>query len=217
MSHFNFKDKTGMKFGRLTVISLAGQLKWGGYSWNCKCECGNEIVAQGGNLATGHTTSCGCWCVEKATEIGARKRTHGHSRLENRSIEYITWQSLRQRCCNPNASGYADYGGRGITVCERWEKFENFLEDMGNRPTPTYTIERLRVNGNYEPSNCVWATMKEQSRNKRNSRLITMLGATMHFYDWCDAFKINSGVLAARLRKKWPIEKALTEPIRINA
>ena len=166
MSKLN--DLTGRKFGRLTVIVRAGSTVKGRMAtWLCKCDCGNVIIAIGNNLLRGHTTSCSCY---REQEIRVR---HGDTVGGNESSEYSTWRGMIQRCHNPLAFGYENYGGRGIKVCEEWRTdFRNFLADMGRKPGRGYSIDRVDVNGNYEKSNCKWATSAEQALNKRPRRKV---------------------------------------------
>ncbi|MDR6555431.1 AP2 domain-containing protein [Paenibacillus qinlingensis] len=159
MSTYNFIDLTGMTFGRLTVIKLTDKRS----TWLCKCICGEEKYILGNNLRRGLTKSCGCLRKENSSELHV---THGKTKIK-RSSEYNTWTNMIQRCTNPKYTSYIDYGGRGITVCKRWEDFETFFEDMGKKPTSNHSLDRTNVDGNYEPNNCKWATLEEQARNKR--------------------------------------------------
>jgi len=118
------------------------------------------------------------------------------------------------RCNDPNVDAYPWYGGRGIRVCERWQNFENFLADVGLRPSKAHTIERNDVNGHYEPGNVRWATRREQGANKRNNRHITAFGETLHMQEWCRRFDIKQGTLWDRLDRGWPVERALSEPVK---
>ena len=113
------------------------------------------------------------------------------------------------RCYNPNNAAYNRYGGRGITVCKRWRKFENFLADMGNRPSSKYSIDRIDNSGNYTRENCKWSTMKEQCRNRRNNRLLTLNGETHCVAEWVDIVGIRSDTIRARLKRGWSVERAL--------
>lgn len=127
---------------------------------------------------------------------------------------YKIWQAMIRRCCNPKDSGFQNYGGRGIRVCERWRfSFEAFLEDMGERPSPKHSIDRIDNDGDYEPSNCEWQTRKRQSRNRRSTRYFTINGLTKSFADWCDEYEIKRAVVDCRLRRGWIIEEALTTPL----
>jgi len=155
-------DLTGKKFGRWTVIRR-GENKDNRVAWYCKCECGNTNTIITRVLVKGQSKSCGCLQREIATK-------HGHNTLKGSSTEYNSWHQMKQRCLNPNDKRYHDYGGRGIKICDRWMDFDNFLEDMGNKPSPKHTIDRIDVNGDYEPSNCRWADPYEQQANTRTPK-----------------------------------------------
>lgn len=197
----------GMRFGRLQVVSFSRSRlseKSGEYSlmWNCLCDCGNTNEVSTNALNSGNCKSCGCLKVE-LTSI--RSMTHG----KTLSKEYLVWQAMKTRCNNPNSVNYKDYGGRGIKICERWESnFENFLSDMGE-VSKGMSIERIDVNGNYEPANCKWASRSEQSRNTRRNRILTFNGISKCLIDWAKDLGIDQASLRERL-EKWSLEKSLT-------
>ena len=152
-------DITGNRYGMLVVTQYMGSGKW-----SCLCDCGRRSVVAGHHLKSGSTKSCGC---RQRAVLGESTTRHG---LRSHPL-YRTWRGMRGRCNNPNHADYRYYGGRGIKVCERWGKFENFLADMGERPEGC-SLDRIDVNGNYEPSNCRWASNSEQRRNSRRSIFI---------------------------------------------
>lgn len=161
-----FIDITGYKYGRLTVVKYSHTDKSKAYKtyWLCSCECGGKRVVSKNDLIANRTRSCGCLQRERTL---AKNVKHNATKTP----EYQIWNGMRQRCLNPKSKAYKYYGALGVTICDRWlNSFDTFLADMGERPSPELSIDRINTFGNYEPSNCRWATMKEQANNKRKSK-----------------------------------------------
>jgi hypothetical protein len=197
-------DLSTQRFGRLTAIERAGRHMANGVPWRCLCECGNEIVVPSGRLKSGNTKSCGCLSRDIT---GSLRRTHGMSR----SSEYASWTSMKDRCFNPNNDDYALYGGRGITVCRRWKNsFENFLADMGTKPFPRASIDRINTNGNYSPTNCRWSSQKTQTRNKRTNKVIEFDGHRRTVAEWAERTGLHRSVIEGRIARGWPLEEVLS-------
>lgn len=156
-------DLSGQIFDCLTVVTKAGKDSRGNITWNCQCSCGNTLVVKGCHLRSGHSKSCGC--LQKAS--ASKRAVHGHLGGDTSTTEYNSWRGMINRCSNPKYSGYKNYGGRGIKVCERWRDFASFYADMGKKPSSNFSIERVNNNGNYESGNCIWATRNQQSANQR--------------------------------------------------
>lgn len=198
----------GQKYGRLTVIEYAGKFKDGHMSaWRCKCDCGNEVVVIGRNLKNGNTKSCGCIAKEINKNCDLFKK-HGYSGTKL----YAVWKGIIQRCFNKNNKEYKNYGGRGITICREWKNdFVNFYDwAISNGYEEKLTIDRINVNGNYEPSNCRWATTKTQSRNRRNNHYITYRGETKTIKEWSEALNIDYNALLYKINyKKMSLEKII--------
>ncbi|MBR4031128.1 MAG: hypothetical protein IKJ07_00150 [Clostridia bacterium] len=193
------KDLTGQRFGRLTVIEFAGSKNRRAY-WKCKCDCGNICVINGHNLGTGNTKSCGCLHDERIIKDSI---THGQSGTKI----YRTWKDMKARCFNPNRRGFCNYGGRGITVCDEWrDNFQAFfdcvskLEHFGEEG---YSLDRVDVNGNYEPQNVRWATRKEQGRNKRNNVIVEYKGEKMTLAEAAEKSGIKKKILETRHERGW--------------
>lgn len=158
-------DVSGRVFGGLKVLGRAGWYqsgRWREATWLCACACGTVVVKRGGPLRNGQATHCGC---QRAIRCRLGATRHGLRHLP----EYVVWKSMRQRCSDPRGKSYPRYGGRGITICSRWDLFEAFALDMGPRPSPKHSVDRINNDGNYEPGNCRWATAKEQAANRRPS------------------------------------------------
>lgn len=197
-------DLTGQRFGRLTVIKLEGiRNKYA--QWLCQCDCGNTKIAATNVLRNGGTSSCGCY---KQQMLRERPKTHG---LAGTRL-YKTWTGIKYRCYNSKATGYHNYGGRGISVCKEWyDDFTMFLKwAMENGYKDTLTLERIDNDGNYEPSNCKWATKSEQASNRRTSRIYVIDGVRKSIFNWCDYYKIDFSAVRWRLDKGVPIKQALT-------
>lgn len=188
-------------FGRLTVIDKAGKDKFGHIIWKCKCECGNTTNVLVDNLLRGLIKSCSCLRTEELEN----RATHGFTKGSTKGIkvlsEHRSWSSMKGRCYNPKNKKYSRYGGRGITVCNRWIKsFENFIADMGMKPTPNLSIDRINNDGNYEPSNCRWATKKEQSNNRSTNRWLEYKGERKVISEWALFFKVSDSAINEKLK-----------------
>lgn len=201
----------GKKFGRLTVLSeCEKRAKNGKIRYKCQCDCGNITEVMGENLRRGITKSCGCLLKEITSK---RSITHGKT---NTRI-YAIWYHMKARCYNSNEHRYKDYGRRGINICDEWkDNFKAFYDwSMLNGYNDTLTIDRIDVDGNYEPNNCRWLTLKQQQENKRNSIKFTYNGETHCLREWCNILNINYKTVHKRIHvHKWDIEKALFTPIR---
>lgn len=200
----NKNNLIGVSFGRLTVLEYVE-----GSNCKCKCSCNKIIIVNTSNLVTGNSKSCGCLRKELTS---LRTRKHGDSH----TVLYNTWIRIKDRCYNQNNPDYKDYGGRGITVCDRWkESYENFKEDMSDIPCSKetrYSIDRKNVNGNYEPNNCRWATDDEQANNRRNSHYLTLRDKTLTITQWSKETNIPRMTIRNRLLLGWSIEDTLTIP-----
>uniref|UniRef100_A0A6H2A0Y7 HNH endonuclease n=1 Tax=viral metagenome TaxID=1070528 RepID=A0A6H2A0Y7_9ZZZZ len=197
-------DLIGKKFGRLTVIERLESDKLGRLYWKCKCECGNFTSVLGLSLRYNHTKSCGCLKEEKSKTSNLK---HGKTKTRLHGI----WVNMRERCHNKNNYKYEDYGGRGIEICHEWDDFMVFYEwSMSNGYQDNLTIDRIDNDGNYEPFNCRWTTMKVQNTNKRTNRNIEFNGKTQCITEWAKELNIP---LSTRISKyNMDIDKALTLP-----
>jgi hypothetical protein len=196
-------DMTGQRFGRLMVLQRA-PTRIRKARWDCVCDCGVRTTVFGASLRRGLTTSCGCRKAEALERLQFKTR-HGATD----SPAHRSWMSMRQRCLNSKNPAFHNYGGRGITICDRWSSFENFLADMG-QPPDGMEIERNNVNGNYEPGNCRWATPQEQANNKRATVRVTHEGRTQTIKQWACELGIKYHTLYRRIVIAcWPTERAM--------
>lgn len=207
----SYSTPIGTRFCRLVVCGLPVKIKKY-VALPCRCDCGTEKTVERGNLMAGRTKSCGCLNAE----MRSARSTHGQTTGFRETRAYKSWCGIKDRCCNPKNSRWSDYGGRGISVCERWRaSFENFLADMGDCP-PGYSIDRYPdVDGNYEPGNCRWATDDEQRTNKRDSHFLEHDGLRLTISQWSTRTGLDQQVIWARIKTlKWGTARALTEPPR---
>lgn len=214
MPVYNFIDLTEQQFDRLTVLERSNNGDGGKTRWKCICTCGKEAIVAGRDLRSGHTKSCGC--LQRDNRYISRT-THGHTRDYGPSPEYNSWRAAKERCSNPKNKKFHHYGGRKIGMCEQWrDSFAAFLKDMGPRPEGTSLDRYPNPNGNYEPGNCRWATLKEQHNNKINSIRLTFDGSTLSLAEWAQRINIPENALYQRVHTlHWPTEKALTTPYKI--
>jgi len=201
-------DLSGRVFGRLAVVFRTEERKCGSIVWECRCECGKVVHAKSTNLHLGLTRSCGCYQKDMQRKAVTR---HGRARTP----EYRAWADLKVRCTCQTNSRWDGYGGRGISVCERWlESFEAFFEDMGERPSSKHSIDRIDNNGNYEPSNCRWATWEEQYKSRSCNVFIEYKGETDTISGWSRRLGIHRNTLDKRIKNGIPIEEAFNRPVR---
>ena len=206
------KDETGNPYGKLTVESYVGIRRKLAH-WLCRCECGNTAIVAGADLRKKSTVSCGCHRERSGGACSGRKRTP----------EYTSWTEAKRRCYKDNYPDYHLYGGKGVRVCQRWlHEFANFLKDMGLKPFPSASIDRINGDGNYScghckqciengwTENCRWATKMEQSQNTSKTRMLTYNGETYCLREWARRLGITHRTLSARLAKGWPLEKVFS-------
>jgi len=201
------KDMTGKRFERLLVLSRAPSDSNGNARWNCICDCGKRTISSGFTLRNGEAKSCGCLTTD---QLISRITTHGRSA----SPEYKIWQHMKQRCLDASHKKWHLYGGKGIKVCDRWLSFENFYADMGPRPSEKHSIDRIDGNRDYSPSNCRWATPKQQARNTSKNRIVLYKGQRVPLVEALEMAGnvISYGVACDRLRRHWSIEDAVETP-----
>lgn len=197
----------GKQYGRLTVIKYIGKDKYNNAMWKCKCSCGNTITIRGATLRNGKARSCGCLHKETCKQLAKNNITHN---MSNTRL-YRAWQGMKSRCYCKQNNRYQYYGEHGIKVCDEWKNdFQTFYNwSMKHGYKENLTIDRIDVNGNYEPNNCRWITNGEQQRNKRNNKMYTINGETHCLSEWCEKLKLNYNTVSTRIHRKWSIEKAL--------
>lgn len=205
-SNGQFRDLRGQTFGRWKVVDYDQQTR----RWNCLCSCGIIRQVLPATLVGGESRSCGCGQRQSA----ARRMTkHGAHDASGRSTrEYAAWRAAKNRCANPRNRSYPHYGGRGITMCEAWLKYENFLSDMGKCP-PGLTLDRIDNNGNYEPGNCRWASVSAQANNRRTNRILHHEGLSLTVSQWSARTGISTARIIQRIKKGWSTQRALETPV----
>lgn len=223
MSKIHKNIVIGNKYGRWTVLGV-GESRF--YSdktkktsiehrmWLCLCECGTERVVSEMSLKSGKSVSCGCYNRERSS---LKHTKHGEVVGDIKSVEYSVWSQLKARCNNPKNSRFAMYGGRGISVCERWNEFGNFLEDMGRRPGKSYSLDRIDNNKGYSPDNCKWSTPHEQMTNRTITRFVSMNGEKVPLATLAKQHNIPANTLRFRILKGWDIDEALNKPVRYKS
>lgn len=198
-----FIDRSGNIFGKLTVLYYAGSRK-GRKMWMCGCQCGSAKVVDGSHLVRGNIRSCGCL----QTSHQASRSNHGLSGTS----EYAAWNEMLRRCSNPSHISWPNYGGRGITVCERWKDFRNFIADIGAKPSRRHSLDRINNNGNYEPGNCRWATVIQQHNNTRTNKRFECNGETRTVAEWSQETGVKYSTIRERLKRGWPVFLAISHP-----
>lgn len=203
--------QVGKAYGRWTIVGDGGLDCRRKTLWLCKCQCGQERLVVASDLVRGHTKSCGCLSREM---LRASRVTHGESKRGHWTAEYVVWMGIRARCLHPQDASYPRYGGRGIRMCERWRRsFAAFLADVGRRPSSAHSLDRYPNNdGHYEPGNVRWATLAEQSRNRRTNRFVRIGSRTMCVTDWVRHLGIPKSTFYARLKRGMSVEEAFCLP-----
>jgi hypothetical protein len=210
-------DVIGERFSRLTVIQeLPRHIQPNGASLRmvlCKCDCGKDLRATIGNLRSGNTKSCGCHQVERAIEANT---THGNAPRKGRSRAYVIWFNMVARCGNEKSTSWPRYGAKGIRVCERWNEFQNFFDDMGD-PPPSYSLERKDRLGDYSPQNCEWASRIAQARNTSTNVFVSLNGETKTIAEWAEIAGIKYDTLYRRIKQYgMSAEAAITTPVKAS-
>lgn len=200
------KELSGLRFNRIVVIEKSHMSK-NGWLWKCLCSCGNAMFMLQYGILNKKAVSCGCYQKEVSRNVCIKRNTT-HDLSNTR--EYKIWTGMKRRCIDKKSKAYKKYGLLGISVCERWMKFENFLSDMG--PSNGLSLDRINNNGNYEPNNCRWATMIQQANNKKNNKIIKINGEELTLASAARKYNINYKCLHQRLKNGWGIEEALLTP-----
>lgn len=196
-THYLFQNLTTHTFGALTVLGYAG-----GRHWFCECACLTITKVRSNALKSGNTKSCGC--IRNTTP--SNRTTHNKSR----TLEYRLYKGVKDRCQNPNNNHYANYGGKGVEV--RFNSFEEFYAELGDRPSKKHSIDRIDVDGHYEKGNLRWATSKEQQRNRGNNKWVTYRGMVKCLSEWCEKLDLVYGKIYGRLKRGWTTERAFETP-----
>lgn len=206
----NFLDLSGKKFLRLTVVERDVSDENSRVRWICQCDCGKKISAFSSNLVMGYTKSCGCYGAQRRSESHT---THGGYNDPEKKGTLLSWKSMMVRCYYKRNNRYHLYGGRGITVCDRWKQFENFWTDMGRRPEGM-SLDRKDNNENYTPQNCRWASHRQQQNNRRNNVLLEFQGESKTAPEWGRAVGLSGSLIQSRISNGWSVERAITTPAR---
>ena len=201
-------DLTGFRNNRWTVIKYVRRTESGSAMWLCECDCGATKEVAGTTIVTGKSKSCGCYAKEVTSITNS---SHGLTKTP----EHRIWLYMRKRILNKNMPDYHRYGGRGIAICPEWDDFTVFLADMGHRPSPQHSIDRIDNDGDYTPENCRWSTATEQAQNRRSNIKVTRGGVTRCLKEWCIELNMPYQTVWARVKThNWSIERALTQPVR---
>lgn len=198
----------GQRFGRLVAVRPSGKTKHRLSIWECICDCGGTARSTIGNLRGGQSRSCGCW----RSEAVKAPRSHGDARRGG-TKEYIAYRNMIARCGNPLNASYPNYGGRGVSVCERWlSGYSEFLSDVGRAPSSEHSIDRINPHGDYRPDNVRWVTMIDQQRNRRHHVRVTWEGRDRILGELCSEHGLHRHTVMDRLHRGWTLERALSTP-----